>query len=389
MAHKMTLILAVALAYISAPGALPTRVPGIYLHNPDPGHDCLVVHELKQPVKTPPVHPAILCPAFTLAASLPDVFQVLEHYHGPCRNAVHDPTRQDMVAFFAKPIDLPAQKFEFSPSRLGAFALQDPSIVAGSALYGPPFLWSQELVELSVHRTHDGGSADAEIDSCHEAVGNERVALTIENHVQEQSVFLIPNQFARADLPFSVFVEVFGQTESNSLAASYRGKGGPSLFESDHRSTFAIVANSLSQGLGTLELFGPEPLWFFQNPEIVLLLEGTNRTEGLGGFTDHGTDKLGWELGQGSFLFVAHPVDRTAVGCFGSESLFSGPIEGICELGDSGSKGRLGFWGTREFESECHIHIHLLYKSSWFSFEKVVNNLREEDARNSSTDRKS
>ena len=385
MAREMALILAVALAYISALGALPTRVPGIYLHNPDPGHDCLVVHELEQPVEAPAVHPAILCPALTSSTSLPDSFQVLKHYHGPRWNAVHYPTRQDVVALLAKPIDLPAQNLEFSPSGLGAFALQDPSIVAGSTFYSPPFSGSQELVELSVHRTHHGRSSDTKINPYHKTIGDERFALAIENHVQEQSVFLIPNQFARADLPFSVFVEVFGQTESNSLAASYRGKGGPSLFESDHRSTFAIVANSLSQGLGTLELFGPEPLWFFQNPEIVLLLEGTNRTEGLGGFTDHGTDELGGELGQGSFLFVAHPVDRTAVGCFGSESLFSGPIEGICELGDSGSKGRLGFWGTREFESECHIHIHLLYKSSWFSFEKVVNNLREEDARNSST----
>src|SRR3990172_6818315 len=170
MAREMALILAVALAYISALGALPARVPGIYLHDPDPGHGCFVVHELEQPVKTPPVHPAILCPAFTLAASLPDVFQVLEHYHGPCRNAVHDPTRQDMVAFLAKPIDLPAQKFEFSPSGLGAFALQDPSIVAGSTFYSPPFLWSQELIELSIHRTHHGGSTDAEIDSCHKTI---------------------------------------------------------------------------------------------------------------------------------------------------------------------------------------------------------------------------
>src|SRR3990172_3638877 len=385
MAHKMTLILAVALAYISAPGALPTRVPGIYLHNPDPGHDCLVVHELKQPVKTPPVHPAILCPAFTLAASLPDVFQVLEHYHGPCRNAVHDPTRQDMVAFFAKPIDLPAQKFEFSPSRLGAFALQDPSIVAGSALYGPPFLWSQELVELSVHRTHDGGSADAEIDSCHEAVGNERLALTIENHVQEQSVFLIPYQFATADFPFCVLVKVFGQTEPNGLASGDGGKSGPTFFESDHRGTLAVVANSLSQGLRTLELLGLKLFWFFADPKIMFFLEGTNGTEGFSCFTDHGADKLGRKLGQGSFLFVAHPVDRTAIGCFGCESLFSGPIEGFCELGDSIFESFFGFGAAREFEPQCHIHIHLLYKSHGFSFDKMGNNLRKEDARNSST----
>jgi hypothetical protein len=102
----------------------------------------------------------------------------------------------------------------------------------------------------------------------------------------------------------------------------------------------------------------------------MFLLESTDRTKSLGGFTDHGTDKLGRELGQGSFFFVAHPMDGAAVGGFGSEGLFSSPIESLCKLHDSVFEGLFGFGCAREFEPQCHIHTHILYKGSCFPLRK-------------------
>ena len=385
-AYKMALILAVALAYIPALGTLPTCVPGINFLGPDPSHSCLVVHKLEQPGETPSVHPAVLGLAFSSTTPLPDVFQVLEHYHGPRWNAVHYPTRQNVVTFLAKPIDLPTQNLQLPPSRLGAFALQDLAIVVLPMFYGPPFLRSQELIELPVRCTEYGRSSNTEINSDHEPVRDERFAFSVQDHMQEQSILPVPNQFRRTDLPFCVLVEVLRQTEPDGLASNYGGKSGPTFFESNHRGTFAIIANCLSQRMRAFELLRFEPVWFFPNQQVTFLLKGTDRTEGFGCFANHSADELRRELGQGSFLFIAHLMDSTAVGGFGGEGLFSSPVESLCELGDSGLEGLFGFGSANEFELQRHIHIHLLYKGYRFSFKKIENNLGKEAARNSSHD---
>lgn len=203
MAFKTALALAVCFSGITAFGAALTGVPGVDLLDLEARQFAFIFNEPEQPVKTPPVHPAVLEPAFSDATAFPDVLEVLKGQRRACWNGVHDASGQHVVAFLAKPIDLPAKLLQHPLGRLGAFALQDPTVFKHFMFRVSPSFIPQEPVELPVGGRHDRRLAYPQVPD-HQAAGDERPAVAFQDNVQEHPVPLAPDQLGRADLPLGL-----------------------------------------------------------------------------------------------------------------------------------------------------------------------------------------
>ena len=177
MAFKTALALAVCFSGVAAFGAALAGVPGVDLLDLEARQFAFIFHEPEQPVKTPPVHPAVLEPAFSDATAFPDVLEVFKGQRRACWNGVHDASGQHVVAFLAKPIDLPAKLLQNPLGRLGAFALQDPTVFKHFSFCVSPSFVPQEPVELPVGGRHDRRLAYPQVNPDHQAAGDERPAV--------------------------------------------------------------------------------------------------------------------------------------------------------------------------------------------------------------------
>ena len=339
MTLKMALVLAVALAGIPALGTPSTRIPRINLLDSYPGEPRLVINELEQPGEAPPVHPAVLLLALVPATSFPNVLQVLEYQDGSRWDRVHDPLGEDVVAVRAKPIDLPAKPLQHPPGGLGAFALQDPPVRIRLSLLVSPSLLPQELVERPVRVGYDCRSLDAQINPVSLAVGDERLALALQDHMQEQPVFPVPQQVGRADLPVFITAEIGWDVELDFLATGHGGQGSPSLFDFDHCRSFIVIPDSLPVGLGAPVCFGLELVRVFGDQVVPFPLECPTGSQGLPRFGKYGTDELGGELGKLALVSIIGLVDDDGVACLVGEPKPGGPVECLGGLGNGFPEG--------------------------------------------------
>ena len=359
MAFKTALALAVCFSGVSAFGAALAGMPGVDLLDLETRQFAFIFHEPEQPVKTPPVHPAVLEPAFSDATAFPDVLEVFKGQRRACWNGIHDASGQHVVAFLAKPIDLPAKLLQHPLGRLGAFALQDPTVFKHFSFCVSPSFVPQEPVELPVGGRHDRRLAYPQVDPDHQAAGDERPAVAFQDDVQEKPVPLAPDQIGRADFPLGISVEVGREFEPDLLPALDGRQGCPALFEFDHAGPFAVESDGLEFGPGAFERFGFE-FGVFLEFGVALGLEGLDGGEGLAGLGEGGADELGGELCLGSFVCVVEGVDFHAVGGMIIPACFGGTIEGVGVLGCGFPEGLTGLGGAGELEAQRYLHACIL-----------------------------
>ena len=369
MAFKTVLAHAVGLAGVAAFGAALAGMPGVDFLDLEASQLAFICDEPEQPVETPPVHAPVLEPALADATAFPDVLEVFKGQRRACWNGVHDASGQHVVAFLAEPIDLPAQRLEKALRRLGAFALQDPTVFKKFSFGISPSLVPQEPVELPIGGRHDRRFAYPQVDPNNQAAGDERLAIAFQDDVQEKPVPLAPDQLGRTNFPFGISVEVGREFEFDLLPALDRRQGGPTFFEFDHAGPLAVKPDGLEFGLRAAKRFGFE-FGVFLGFGVALGLEGFDGGEGFARFGEGGADELGGEFGLGAFCLVVEGVDFHAVGGMIIPSGFGSTIEGLGVLGRSFLEGLGGLGGTGEFESQRYFHACKLGIVSGHSFEK-------------------
>lgn len=383
VALKMALILAVALSSISAFGAPPTGVSGINFDDFKSTQVHFIFNELEQAVKTPAVHPSVLNPAFSNPTTFPDIFQVFEDQRRSCWNCIHDLSGQNVITVRAKPIDLPAQIFQLSPSRLGAFALQDATVIKPLPLNLTPSFFSHEFVDFSISGRHHSRATDSQINPNNLTIRDERVSLTIQNNMQEQPVLFVPNKIRRTNFPFTVTTEICREFEPDFLASIYGRQCPPSLFELDQRSTFPVITNSLPLGLGTTECFRFD-FWIFGNFDITFSLKTFDGLESFSSFGKDRTDELRRQFCYGSFSIVIQKVYFHPVGCMIIPAGFCGSVEGFGILANSVFKDLSRLLRTDKLEFKRHIHIQYIEYEYWLFLQEKLEFLGKEVVANSS-----
>lgn len=182
-------------------------VPGVNLDDGHPAFLRFIGKKCLELRKTPRMETALGVRALLHPGTAPNVSQVLNHDGTARGGLLHKPLGKHMVMVSSLAQQFPAQLFEMSLSRAGAFCLKFATQAEDAAFLFLPAALSQEVTSRG-----DGGTVQAQVNANHLVSRCDGRVRNREDNMERKASFVV-TQVSRTDLAADILLRVSWNVE--------------------------------------------------------------------------------------------------------------------------------------------------------------------------------